>query len=209
MFSFMFNESLIQRARNGLVKGFLQSHATHLLFIDADIRFQAEEVLPMIEADKDVICGIYPKKEVDWDKVNAAAVAGKTDLQGHGGAFVFNMAGDSAETGEDGMIEVRHAGTGFMLIKRGVFEHLIPHVPSYRISSFIDPETGEYAKPLTHEFFTTSIDAGGALLSEDYNFCELFRKHGGKVHANPFIKLDHVGTYVYTGDIIKAGGNLK
>jgi hypothetical protein len=46
-------------------------------------------------------------------------------------------------------------------------------------------------------------------LSEDYHFCELWRKHGGKVHANPFIKLQHVGTYIFGGDIIKAGGNLK
>ncbi len=205
----MMNESLITRARNELVRIFLERGFDYLMFIDADISFDGEAVAQLMSSDRDVACGIYPKKEVDWDKVNAAAAAGKTDLQGHGGAFVFNMTGDSAETGEDGMIEVRHAGTGFMLIKRGVFEHLIPHVPTYRISSFIDPETGEYAKPLTHEFFTTSIDAGGALLSEDYHFCELFRKHGGKVHANPFIKLDHVGTYVYTGDIIKAGGNLK
>ena len=106
-------------------------------------------------------------------------------------------------------IEVRHGGTGFMLIKRGVFEELIPHVPTYRVSSFKDPETGEYAKPLTHEFFATSIDATGALLSEDYHFCELWRTHGGKIHAHPFIKLHHVGTYVFGGDILQSGGNLK
>ena len=96
-----------------------------------------------------------------------------------------------------------------MLIRRGVFDHLKPHVPTYRVSSFKDPQTGEYIKPLTHEFFATSIDASGALLSEDYHFCELFRKHGGKIYAHPFIKLSHVGTYVYNGDILKSGGNLK
>ena len=90
-----------------------------------------------------------------------------------------------------------------------MFEHLAPHVPTYRISSYKDPETGEYAKPLTHEYFATSIDKSGALLSEDYHFCELWREHGGKVYANPFVKLEHVGTYTYTGDIIKSGSNLK
>jgi hypothetical protein len=59
------------------------------------------------------------------------------------------------------------------------------------------------------EFFATSIDHTGALLSEDYHFCELWRKHGGKVYANPFIKLEHVGTYTYTGNLFKGGGNLK
>jgi hypothetical protein len=120
------------------------------------------------------------------------------------------MIGNSdTHTDEEGCIEVRHGGTGFMLIKRGVFEHLTPHVPTYRVSSFKDPETGEYVKPLTHEFFATSIDEGGALLSEDYHFCELWRTHGGKIHAHPFIQLYHVGTYVFGGDILKSGGNLK
>ena len=122
---------------------------------------------------------------------------------------VFNMIGGNAETDEQGFFEVRHGGTGFMLIKRGVFDHLKPHVPTYRTNSFIDPETGAYQKPLTHEFFATSIDASGALLSEDYHFCELVRQHGGSIWANPFIKLDHVGTYVFHGDILKSGGNLK
>jgi hypothetical protein len=95
-----------------------------------------------------------------------------------------------------------------MLIKRRVFEILEEHVPTYRTSTAKDKD-GEYLKPLTREFFATSIDSTGALLSEDYHFCELWKKHGGKIYANPFIKLNHVGTYVYSGDIIKSGGNMK
>ena len=204
------NESLITRARNELARVFLASDHDYLMFIDADIGFDGEAVAQLMLADKDTVCGIYPKKEVNWDSVNRAALAGKDDLAEHAGAFVFNMVGnDHQETDETGCIEVRHGGTGFMLIKRGVFEHLIPHVPTYRVSSFKDPETGEYAKPLTHEFFATSIDESGALLSEDYHFCELFRKHGGKIHAHPFVRLTHTGTYVFDGDIMKSGGNLK
>jgi hypothetical protein len=204
------NESLITRARNELARVFLETNHTHLMFIDADIGFDGNAVGQLLAADKDIVCGIYPKKEVNWDSVKRAALAGKTDLEDHGGAFVFNMVGsDHAETDADGCIEVRHGGTGFMLIKRGVFEHLMPHVPTYRVSSFVDPETGEYAKPLTYEFFATSIDESGALLSEDYHFCELFRKHGGRIHAQPFIRLAHVGSYVFDGDILKSGGNLK
>jgi len=204
------NESLITRGRNELVRLFLEHDFDYLLFIDADIGFEAEAVLTLLSADRDIACGMYPKKEVAWDKINKAAKEGKDNLQDYAGAFVFNMVGENhAETDPDGMIEVRHGGTGFMMIKRGVFEHLKPHVPTYRVSTHTDPVTGEYIKPLTYEFFATSIDDGGALLSEDFHFCELFRKHGGKVYANPFLKLEHVGTYVYSGDIIKAGGNLK
>jgi hypothetical protein len=204
------NESLITRARNDLARVFLESNHDYLMFIDADIGFDGEAIAHLLAVDDDIVCGIYPKKEVNWDSVKRAALAGKEDLEDHGGAFVFNMVGDQhVETDERGTIEVRHGGTGFMLIKRGVFDHLAPHVPTYRVSSFQDPETGEYAKPLTHEFFATSIDESGALLSEDYHFCELFRKHGGKIHAHPFIRLTHTGTYVFDGDILKSGGNLK
>jgi hypothetical protein len=205
------NESLITRARNELVRLFLEKGFDNLMFIDADISFDAQAVATLMAADRDIICGVYPKKEIDWKKVGDAAKLGKDDLKDYGGAFVFNMVTElgKVETDKDGCIEIRHGGTGFMLIKRQVFIDLMPHVPTYRTSSFKDPETGEYAKPLTHEFFATSIDHTGALLSEDYHFCELWRKNGGKIYANPFIKLEHVGTYVYTGDILRAGGNLK
>jgi hypothetical protein len=203
------NESLITRGRNELVRTFLATDCDYLMFIDADIGFDGNALANLLAVDDDIVCGIYPKKEVNWDSVKRAAQGGKEDLHDYGGAFVFNVIGDEhVETDERGVIEVRHGGTGFMLIKRKVFDFLAPHVPTYRVSSFIKPD-GEYEKPLTHEFFATSIDESGALLSEDYHFCELFRKHGGKIYAHPFVKLDHVGTYVYNGDILKSGGNLK
>lgn len=206
----MTNESLITRARNELARVFLESGKDYLMFIDADISFDGGAVAQLLAGDRDIACGVYPKKEVDWSSVKRAAAAGKTDLEDYAGSFVFNMVGtEHQETDAEGFIEVRHGGTGFMLIKRSVFEALAPHVPTYRVSTLQDPETGEYTKPLTHEFFTTSIDSSGALLSEDYHFCELWRKHGGKIYAHPFISLSHVGTYVFSGDIVKSGGNLK
>lgn len=204
----MMNESLITRARNELVRQFLETDCDYLMFIDADISFTGQDVAFLMAADRDIACGIYPKKEVDWDNVELAAKNGKSELVNYAGSFVFNMEGAKQESDEDGMVEVRHGGTGFMLIKRSVFERLAPHVPTYRTSSMKD-ENGEYVKPLTHEFFATSIDHTGALLSEDYHFCDLWRKHGGEIYANPFLKLEHVGTYVYGGDILKSGGNLK
>jgi len=211
-FSQISNESLIPRARNELVRKFLDGGHDYLMFIDADIGFHPMAIPELIAADKDIVCGIYPKKEIYWDAVEKAAKAGKDNLIDYSGAFVFNMVKNEdgyVETDDMGVLEVRHGGTGFMLIKHEVFEKLKPYVPTYRVSSYRDPETNEYVKPLTYEFFATSIDHTGALLSEDYHFCELWRKHGGKVHAHPFIKLEHVGTYVYEGDIVKSGGNLK
>ena len=203
------NESLITRARNELARLFLEKGFDYLMFIDADIAYDGNAVAQLMAADRDICVGIYPKKEVDWKQVARAAKEGKENLQDYGGAFVMNMVNGlhKVETDEDRVLEVRHGGTGFMLIKRQVFEKLAPHVPTYRVSTHkVD---GEYVKPLTSEFFATSIDETGALLSEDYHFCDLWRKHGGKIYANPFIKLEHVGTYTYTGDLLKSGGNLK
>ena len=66
-FSFIFNESLITRARNYLVDEFLRSDCTHLMFIDSDIGFDPNDViaLSVIAAegtDKHIVCGPYPKK---------------------------------------------------------------------------------------------------------------------------------------------------
>lgn len=204
----MVNESLITRGRNELARLFLEKNYSHLMFIDADIAFEDDAILHLLKADKDVVCGIYPKKEVNWESVKRAADAGRDDLSDYAGSFVFNTLGESKETNEDGVFEMRHGGTGFMLIKRGVFEHLAPHVPVYRASGVLG-EDGQPLKPLTREFFATSIDKNGVLLSEDYHFCELVRAHGGEIWGHPFLKLTHTGTYDFGGDILKSGGNLK
>jgi len=197
------NESLIPRARNELVRLFLeQTKCTHLMFIDADMYFNNEAIATLYKADKDIVCGIYPKKELDWDRVLSAANRGKSDLPNHSSSFVLNLPRDvtKAEPNFDGLVEVRHGGTGFMLIKREVFEKLAPHVPEYRASTKQNAE-GKFAKPLTKQFFDTSIDETGCLLSEDYHFCALWRKHGGKVFANTKLKFNHIGTHIFGGSI--------
>ena len=92
-FSFVFNESLIQRARNLLAHNFLKTDATHLMFIDADIKFNPNDIIPMIQADKDIICGMYPKKEINWQTVRNAVEKGvpNSELHAHTGVFVVNL----------------------------------------------------------------------------------------------------------------------
>lgn len=209
-FAQVMNESLITRARNELARVFMESDCDYLMFIDADIAFDGNAVAQLMAADRDIVCGIYPKKEIDWKQVEQAAKSGKEDLSQFAGSFVINFPKSDKkffETDEDGVVEVRHGGTGFMLIKRKVFEKLKKHVPTYRASTV--KKDGEYIKPECYEYFATSIDDTGCLLSEDYHFCELWRKHGGKVWAHPFIKLQHLGSYLFGGNILTAGTNLK
>ena len=205
--SFMFNESLITRARNALTYNFLKTDCTHLMFIDADIRFNAGDIPPMIDADKELICGIYPKKEINWESVKAAVDAGVPveKLKHHTGSFVVNLVDYSATVTVpiNQPVEIWNGGTGFMLIKREVFEQLADKVPTY-VNDVTDL-SGSIKNDEIKEYFTTSIEDGTRrLLSEDYHFCNIWRKAGGKVWAAPWVQLSHIGTYAFDGQLLQS-----
>jgi hypothetical protein len=98
------------------------------------------------------------------------------------------------------LLEIQNGGTGFMLIKREVFEALADKVPEYNNDMYLAVDT-ERKPRIIKEFFATSIDpeSNNRLLSEDYHFCKLARKHGFKVHAAPWVQLTHTGTYIFSG----------
>jgi hypothetical protein len=202
LYSFMMNESLITRARNSLAYDFLQSEATHLMFIDADIGFNPNFIPPMIKADKDIICGLYPKKEINWMTVEEAVKNGvpPQELERYTGAFVVNLVDNKqVTTNINTPIEIDNGGTGFMLIKRKVFEGLIGKVPTYTNDMYHAVDAVRTPK-IINEFFATSIDEeSNRLLSEDYHFCKIARKAGFKVWAAPWCTLTHTGTYNFSG----------
>lgn len=204
-YSFMMNESLITRARNSLAYDFLECEATHLMFIDADIAFNPNDIPRMVAADKDIICGIYPKKEINWVEVEAAVKRGvpANQLQFHTGAFVLNLAhGEKSKSGNvNEPIEIANGGTGFMLIKRKVFEALADKVPSYTNDMYHAVDTVRKVK-IIKEFFATSIEEeSNRLLSEDYHFCKLARENGFTVWCAPWANFSHTGTYNFSGQL--------
>jgi len=207
MMSFLFNESLITRGRNALAHQFLKTDCTHLFFIDADIRFNPADVFPMLDADKDVIAGIYPKKEINWHNVQRAVEAGVPvdELKWHTGSFVVNLVGYQGEVTVpvSEPVEIWNGGTGFMIIKREVFEKLADSVPTY--NNDVTDLAGNINADQIKEFFATSIEPGtNRLLSEDYHFCRLWREAGGQIFAAPWAHLSHVGTYVFDGALTPA-----
>jgi hypothetical protein len=204
-FSFMFNESLITRARNSLTNSFLKTDCTHLMFIDADIRFRADDIIHMMRADKDIICGIYPKKEINWYSVKSAMDRGVPfdQLKSHTGSFVVNLVNYVGEVTVpvNEPVEIFNGGTGFMLIKREVFDKLGESVPSYSNDVVDLGGKMKQSEPIM-EFFTTSIEPGtNRLLSEDYHFCRIWRESGGQVFAAPWCQLAHIGTYTFEGQL--------
>ena len=202
--SFMFNESLITRARNALANGFMNTDFTHLMFIDADIRFQAEEIPWMLQWDCDVICGIYPKKEINWGAVHQAVMQGTpaSELNTKTGSIVVNLKNYAGQVTVPMGIpcEIFNGGTGFMIIKRRVFEEMAKKVPTYT-NDVIDT-AGTMKPDKITEYFATSIEEGtNRLLSEDYHFCKTWRDMGGKIHAAPWVHLAHLGSYLFEGQL--------
>jgi hypothetical protein len=170
----MTNESLISRARNTLVAKFLNNPtSTHLMFVDADIGWEPWHLLVLLNADKDVIGGLYPMKTMPVKWV----------VNGFEGAK------------EDGHLqEVSKTGTGFMLIKRHVFEKLNRH-PSVKTFAN-DIGLPKDLDPHMKTYFDTAVREN-RYYSEDWTFCENWRDFGGEVWVDKRVLLKHTGTYVF------------
>lgn len=190
---FLGNESLIQRGRNTIAWHFLQTDASHLLFIDADQRFRPADVADMIRADKGIIVGPVPMKGIDWERVRRGAVLGHQNLAALTGIFnITKLEGHDMVRPEE-PFQIKHGGTGFMLIRRDVFEDMMPHTGVYTNGgASIPPDAA------VHDFFKVGVE-DGLLLSEDYHFCHEYRRRGGTVWAAPWCELGHFGAYCFSG----------
>jgi hypothetical protein len=212
-FSFLFNESLITRARNYLVDEFLRSDYTHLLFIDSDINYNAQDVLALMALDKDVIGGPYPKKSINWNNVVAAARAHPDlepkQLENLVGEYVFNVVKGTKQFTVTEPLEVMEIGTGYMMVKREVFDKMEKEYPMIRYKPDHVGQANFDGTRYIHAYFDTVIDTkesivgGGSdrYLSEDYMFCQMWRKMGGQIYLCPWMKTQHIGTYAFTGNM--------
>ena len=171
----MTNESLITRARNTLTAKFLTNpDSTHLMFIDADIGWEPWHLLVLLNRDVDVIGGLYPMKSMPI----------KWCVNGFEGA----------EEGPDGLQEVTKTGTGFLLIKKHVFEKMNshPNVKPFKNDIGLPAELDPFMKT----YFDTGVREN-RYYSEDWAFCENWRDIGGKVWVDKRVLLKHTGTYVF------------
>ena len=169
---FVKGDSLITRARNNCVAKFLASEATHLLFIDADIAFEPEHVAMLLQAEKEIVCGLYPKKQAALE-------------------WVCNAL-DSGEVIEEGTLrEVKYAGTGFMCISRSAIEKVIAANPALAYRA--DPDEGGHD---CADIFGDPV-INGRKLSEDWFFCHLWRELGGQIWVDRRVHLKHVGQIIY------------
>jgi len=209
---FLFNESLVQRARNYCVDEFLRSGATHLMFIDSDIGFDPRDILVLLamaddESEYDVIGGAYPKKCISWEKIKTAVDRGMADddpnvLEKFVGDYVFNPKAGDGTIAINKPVEVRELGTGFMMIRRKTFEDYEKAFPALHYKpDHARTEHFDGSREIMAYFDCVIEPETKRYLSEDYFFCYNVQKMGGKVWMCPWMKLSHVGSYVFGGSL--------
>jgi len=186
----IFFESLISRGRNAAVAEFLRSDATHILFIDSDIAFESEDVQKLIDSNKEVICSPYPKKYIKLENAN----------QKNKEIVDFAVGGTLIELDKN-IYEIDSVATGFLLIKRQVFEKILMFNKNLTYINDID---GYGSGKKMWDFFKVGINPRTRTYdSEDWGFCHLWRNIGEKVYARSDIKLTHWGWYGFKGDFNK------
>lgn len=188
---FITNQPQLEKAMNIVAKEFLNSDCTHLLHIDADVSFPNADVTKMIKSNKEVIAGVYPKKVINWEAVQTA-VRQNVDVK-----YLPKIASEYQVDTQSGIplnhtepIEVERVATGFMLIKREVFQK-IANLVEECIYGFMDYNIK------TKMFFKTAIDSNGFLIPSDYYFCDLFKQTGGKIYVAPWVEMQHIGNHFY------------
>ncbi len=203
-FMFRVGDSLVTRVRNQCVSMFLADPQwTHLMWVDADIGYSPEAMFRLLLSGYDVACGIYPLKRENWP--DEGIPAGMTEAE-----FRASFTHYTVNTGqvtdpniplhvqEDGFMKVREAPTGFMLIKRSVFDRLIAAYPELRYTpDMADARTED----LHYRFFDVMVDPeSGRYLSEDYGFCRLWERIGGEIFVDANSNLSHQGGKIYRGN---------
>ena len=220
------NDSLVSRARNNLVaRAYSDPQMTHILFIDNDITWNPLDIMKLLLHDKDVIGGIYPLKKYHWDRLiqdsqnpyNSNPV--KTMLLKKEQSVLKNVVSDeefiqqnllrynvnylNEQTKiENSLCEVKHLPTGFLCIKRGVFEKMFQAFPSTKYVDdvcYLSKEESKNAYSLFDCGVEMGADGDPHYLSEDWMFCSRWSKMGGRMFAECSVKLTHTGIEDFGG----------
>ena len=209
---FLFNESLVTRARNYCCDEFMRSEATHMMFIDSDIGFNPQDVIALLaladnDSEYDVIGGPYPKKCISWEKIKHAVDKGVADkdpgvLEKFVGDYVFNPKNGQANIPLNEPVEVLEIGTGFMMIRKNTLKKFAEAFPQYSYKpDHVRTEHFDGSRKIM-QFFQAEIDPKSErYLSEDYWFCQKIQELNMKTWFCPWMQMSHVGTYIFGGSL--------
>jgi len=195
-------DALITRARQNLVAHFLENAAaTHLLFIDADIGFEPDQVFRLLECDADMTAAVYPTKRVDWAKFVALAQAGRGNPGSEALSYVLELEAPERLALRGHFVKARYAGTGFLMIRRAALIAMIQHHPELQYTNEHQTDDPLRGSKWRCALFNCIIDeATGNYLSEDFSFCRRWIDMGGEIWVDLESRLNHVGSMTFLGD---------
>ena len=204
----LLKSSLVTQGRNLCVSNFLnKKEYTHMLFIDSDISFDPSSVVKLLRCNKDVVSIPYPMKTINWNKVHGRIQDQKDinikDLSKSGFTYPIKVEDQQSITVSKGIMEVTHAPTGFMLIKKEAILKMIEKYPHLKIKqpTIINGETKDTEN--LWNFFDTWFDQETyKYYGEDFAFCQKFRDIGGKCYCYVDDFITHVGEYSFEGKFI-------
>ena len=166
---------------------------------DVDYRIHPEKY--------NIVTGPYPKKTIAWEKVKRAADQGHGDenpfnLEQYAGDYVFNPVDRTGSFSLGKPLEIAEGGTGFMLIPRETLEKYRDAYPELRYRpDHVRTDNFDGTRDIT-AFFDCIIDPKSRrYLSEDYFFCRKAKEIGLRTWMCPWMKLHHVGTYIFKGNM--------
>lgn len=171
----------IDLARNKLVQEFLKTDCTDFLFIDSDMAWIGSDVVKILQAEPEMVAGLYPFKVKE--ESYPTQVITNDDMTPHV---------------ENGLIELTGAPTGFLRIRRSVFEKFISAFPE-RATLYAN-EDGSIEK--CHTIFKCE-QIGNKWWGEDYNFSREWRDMGGRIWALPDMDFLHIGNHEFSGNYHK------
>jgi hypothetical protein len=212
-FYFLFNESLITRARNYCADEFMRSEAQHLMFIDSDIGFDPKDVIALMalqanEPEKyDIIGGPYPKKCISWEKIKVAVDKGVADqdpnvLEKFVGDYVFNPKGGTQTIQISEPCEVLEIGTGFMMVTKEAMTKFKDKYPQYHYKpDHVRTAAFDGSREILMYFQAEVDPVSKRYLSEDYWFCQKAQEAELRTWFCPWMKLQHVGSYIFGGSL--------
>jgi hypothetical protein len=207
-FYFLNGESLIPRARNNIISYFYQKKEfNYLLFLDTDLQFHPSTILNLIISDFEVSGVSYPKKMINWQKVEQHInkkdddfLAKISDMNYN--PVIYEHEGKSIMKCIKGFVEVKDIPTGCMLIKRSVVDLLVLNYPEKK---YMNNVSGYGTYP-HFDFFPCGI-VDNIYLSEDYYFSKICRDIGIDLYMNPEGYMIHTGKMEYHGKLSNCIGN--
>ena len=203
-------DALITRVRQDIVAHFLENAAaTHLLFIDADIGFEPDQVFRLLQFGADAVAAVYPTKRIDWARVREAAKAGRSPLETAALSYVLEFEEPQKLAVRDGFAKVRYAGSGFLMIRRNALVAMIEHYPELRYTRVQQSDDALRGSTWRSALFNCMIDeATGTYLSEDFSFCRRWTDMGGEIWADMQSRLSHTGPTTFSGNFADRFENL-